>query len=175
MNEFITSFNRVISSEGGFTKDSRDRGNWTGGKVGLGSLKGTKYGISAMAYPKLDIEHLSLDQAQEIYKRDYWDKFMGDQLDPDLAYQVFDAAVNHGVSTAVKLLQSSVGTTEDGIMGNITLNRTLSMDQHKVALTFISKRIKYYTSIKTFAYYGKGWMNRMSQNIQYLNQRIEDY
>jgi hypothetical protein len=42
---------------------------WTTGIIGKGICKGTKYFISAMTYPDLDIKNL-LDQAKAIYKRD---------------------------------------------------------------------------------------------------------
>ena len=45
---FDKVFNRVIGHEGGFQNMHHDRGNWTGGKVGEGELKGTKFGLSAM-------------------------------------------------------------------------------------------------------------------------------
>ena len=49
-----------------------DPGNWTDGKVGVGELKGTKYGIAASAHPTLDIAGLTLPAAEAIYEREYW-------------------------------------------------------------------------------------------------------
>ena len=65
---FDTAFANVIGLEGGYTDDPRDRGNWTGGTVGQGKLRGTKYGISAAAFPTLDIANLTLDAAKAIYR-----------------------------------------------------------------------------------------------------------
>ena len=53
----------TLHHEGGLSLDRRDTGNWTGGKVGLGRLVGTKYGIAASAHPMLDIRGLTLDGA----------------------------------------------------------------------------------------------------------------
>jgi lysozyme family protein len=69
---FESAFTRLIDVEKGFQADPRDRGNWTGGEPGRGLLKGTKFGISAAAYPSEDIEHLTLERAQLLYRRDYW-------------------------------------------------------------------------------------------------------
>jgi hypothetical protein len=55
---FDRTFEQTIGLEGGFSRDADDNGSWTGGRKGLGDLKGTKYGISAAQYPSLDIEHL---------------------------------------------------------------------------------------------------------------------
>lgn len=43
-NKFLE---RVIEHEGGYTDNPKDPGNWTGGEVGKGELKGSKYGLSA--------------------------------------------------------------------------------------------------------------------------------
>ena len=69
MDMFDVIFDRVLGHEGGFQADPRDRGNWTGGEVGKGELKGTKYGLAAMTYPELDIPALTLAEAEAIYSR----------------------------------------------------------------------------------------------------------
>ena len=56
----------LMVSEGGFTNDPNDRGNWTSGKIGVGELKGTKYGISAMAYPLEDIKNIGIPYEQAL-------------------------------------------------------------------------------------------------------------
>lgn len=104
---FDYCFKVVVGHEGGFQKNPVDRGNWTGGRQGVGVLKGTKYGVSAMAYPNLDIENLTLDQAKEIYYRDYWLKLGLDKFEPALRLIAFDAAINHGVSAALSILSKT--------------------------------------------------------------------
>ena len=49
--------------EGGFQKMHNDRANWTGGQVGVGTLVGTKYGITCLDLRGVDIQNLTLDQA----------------------------------------------------------------------------------------------------------------
>jgi hypothetical protein len=55
-----------------YQNDRTDAGTWTGGRVGQGDLKRTKYGISAASYPSLDVANLRLDEAKAIYERDFW-------------------------------------------------------------------------------------------------------
>jgi lysozyme family protein len=117
---FDTAFDRLIGHEGKFTEDPKDRGNWTTGVIGKGQCKGTKYGISAMTYPDLDIRNLTLDQAKAIYKRDWWDRINADDLHPAIVFQVWDFAVNAGMGTAKRKLQKAVGVAEDGIIGPMT-------------------------------------------------------
>jgi lysozyme family protein len=47
MSHFDKAMLPLIEHEGGFQNDPDDSGNWTGGKVGVGELKGTKWGICA--------------------------------------------------------------------------------------------------------------------------------
>jgi hypothetical protein len=58
MSDFDRIFDFVVGSEGGFTDNPADPGNWTGGKIGAGECRGTKFGISAGAHPDLDIANL---------------------------------------------------------------------------------------------------------------------
>jgi lysozyme family protein len=69
MSNFDDSFKELIGQEGGVTKNPKDPGDWTGGKVGVGILKGTKLGIAANTYPHLDIENLTVADAKTIYRK----------------------------------------------------------------------------------------------------------
>ena len=163
---FDKAFELLIGHEGGFTQNPKDAGNWTGGKVGIGKLLGTKYGIAANSYPDLDIKNLTLDHAKLIYKRDYWNKARCDELPIDLAFHVFDMCVNSGISRGVKLLQKTVGTTEDGIIGAKTLAAVKSMDVNQAVLLYNANRLQFYTSLKDFSNFGKGWTNRVANNLR---------
>ena len=163
---FDKAFDLLIGHEGSYTDLRSDPGNWTGGKVGLGVLKGTKYGIAANSYPNLDIKNLTLNQAKTIYKRDYWDKIKGDQLPPDLAFHVFDMAVNSGISRGIKLLQKTAGTTEDGLIGPATLAAVSRMNVANAVLIYNANRLQFYTSLSTFVTFGKGWTNRVANNLR---------
>lgn len=165
MTNYDIAFELVVGHEGGFTNDSRDRGNWTSGKIGVGTLKGTKYGVSAMAYPTLDIRNLTLDQAKEIYRRDYWSKVAGDDLPLPLAFLTFDAAVNHGVSQGAKFLQAAVGAHQDGAIGPRTLERVRAKDVAEAVEVFAVERQLFYTRISTWGTFGKGWTRRLVSTV----------
>src|SRR5262245_64575336 len=105
MAAFEPAVAKTLIREGGsrFTDDPNDHGG------------ATKYGISQRAYPNVDIRNLTEDQAKAIYKRDYWDKVGGDSIASQLvAENIFDTAVNMGVTTAVKLVQMTLGVGIDG-------------------------------------------------------------
>ena len=170
---FNTAFDRVIGHEGGFQNDKKDRGNWTTGEVGKGLCKGTKFGISAMSYPELDIQNLTVNQAKDIYKRDWWNKYKLDNFHPAIAYQLFDAGINHGMKTAIKFLQRSVGVDDDGIVGPKTMEAVNKLDEVEIAIGFLAARLQYFTEVKTWNEYGKGWARRVVTNLKYVPEDIK--
>lgn len=161
-DRFDLCFDRVVGHEGGLSLDRNDRGNWTSGKIGVGSLNGTKYGISAMAYPHVDIRNLTLEDARDIYRRDYWNKCRCDDLPKAIDYLVFDAAVNHGNSRSAKFLQTAVGASADGVIGEKTVAKVSAQDSlENTASQFCVTRGLYYTEIGTFQRYKLGWFRRL--------------
>lgn len=126
MADFLYAHSKTAISEGGYSSDPDDRGNWVDGV-----LVGTRYGISApvlraylgRAISSSDMKNLPLSTAQDIFRANYWDKVRGDEiLSNEAAYQVYDMAVNAGVSAAVKLAQKALGLPQTGVMDNLTLN-----------------------------------------------------
>lgn len=170
---FDSAFKRLLQYEGGYTNDPKDRGNWTTGIIGKGECKGTKYGISAMSYPDLDIKNLTENQAKEIYKKVYWTDIGLNKLEPCLAVQVFDAAVQHGTKISVRLLQEVLNVPVDGIIGIATLNTLKFLNQKELSFRYIARRLKYYVSLRTFSTYGKGWINRMASLLEEASSEDE--
>lgn len=167
MTGFDLAFERVVGHEGGFGADPKDRGNWTTGIIGQGALRGTKFGISAMSYPDLDIKNLTLEQAKAIYKRDFWDRAKGDQYDTAIAYQLFDIAVNNGNGNAVRMLQRAAGVADDGQVGALTIAAVKSLTVTDVIMRLNAERLLFITKLSTWATYGKGWTNRVAGNLQF--------
>lgn len=129
----------VAGIEAGFTKDPRDPGNWTSGKLGVGSLKGTKYGIAASAYPELDIENLTLEQARDIRKRKYWEASGCDSMSWERALCVYDCAINQGES-AEELIAKHAGSD---------------------VVEFMTARAQRYAANPHIATFGHSWFHRM--------------
>lgn len=164
---FDQAFDRLIGHEAGYSIDQRDPGNWTGGRPGVGTLKGTKFGIAANTYPDIDIKNLTIDDAKAIYRRDWWLKIGADDIDGAIVFQMWDFAVNAGMSTAKRALQRAVGVADDGQFGPRTIAAVKAMTITDVILRFNAQRLRYYTSLSTWATYGKGWTNRVAGNLDY--------
>ncbi len=145
----MTSFNtfdeivqEVIISEGGskYTNDPDDPGGET------------KYGIAKRFNPEVDIKNLTEDQAIEIYRNKYWDKFHIEMLPPRLRYIYFDMIINPGSGAAAKILQEAANGKNrkypekilvvDGQIGPKTLDALSGVELERVR----SYRVKYYAS-----------------------------
>lgn len=164
---FDDAFERLISHEGGLSLDPRDPGNWTGGRVNVGELHGTKYGIAANTYPDLDIANLTLERAKAIYYRDWWQKIGADEIDGAIVFQMWDFAINAGMSTAKRALQRAARVADDGQIGPRTIAAVKAMTVTDVISRFNAQRLRFYTSLSTWPTYGKGWTNRVAQNLDY--------
>ena len=164
---FDEAFDRLIGHEGVFSNSREDPGNWTGGRVGVGELKGTKYGIAANTYGDLDIKNLTLEDAKAIYKRDWWLKCGADQLDGAIVFQMWDFAVNAGMSTAKRALQRVARVADDGQIGPLTIRAVRAMQTTDVIMRYNAQRLRYYTSLSTFGTFGKGWVNRVAGQLEY--------
>lgn len=136
-------------AEGGLVNDPNDPG-------GL-----TKFGISRKAYPNVDIEHLTEDDAAALYARDYWTVADCDQLPAPVALAVFDAAVNQGPDTAKRLLQLAVGARADGVIGPATLGAVFAAAPAAVVERFLERRWDRYRSSQHAGSSLRGWTFRL--------------
>jgi len=160
---FERMFEELIGSEGCFTNDPRDSGNWTGGKKGVGVLKGTKYGISAAAYPELDIEHLTLADAKYYFRRDYWNRCKCDLLPDYLCVLVADFAYNSGCNRAIRILQKTLGVKIDGVIGNATLCAVNGANRKKLIADYCDNRLTFLQRCSGWSFYGRGWTARVER------------
>jgi len=156
-------FDRALGHEGGYTNDPRDPGNWTGGKVGVGKLLGTKFGIAANTFPDLDIKNLTAEHARKIYKDLYWDKVKGDELPAGIDWAVFDYAINSGPFRAIVGLQRALGVADDGKLGPVTLEAIRKANPRRVVNALCDERLKLMKSLRHWPTYKKGWTRRVSE------------
>lgn len=164
---FLTAFDRLINHEGGFQNNPKDRGNWTSGKIGIGTLRGTKYGITAMTYPHLDIESLTLADARMIYKQDFWGKAGCDLVPDNMKFDVFDTAVNSGPAMATIFLQRAVGVDDDGILGPKTALAISNFDPGRLHARFNGWRLDFMNDNRAqWEEFGRGWAQRIADNLK---------
>ena len=160
---FDHAFLKLIGHDGGLSLDPKDRGNWTTGIIGRGELKGTKYGISAMSYPHLNIQALTLNQAKDIYQKDFWGQ--SDLLPDAVRFDFFDAAVNSGYVQSVTWLQRAAGASDDGVIGPKTLLAVRKSNPQQLAKRFNGHRLSAMTNMKAWDSQGRGWARRIAANL----------
>jgi lysozyme family protein len=160
ITNFDKAFAIVVNAEGGLSLNPKDPGNWTSGKVGVGELKGTKYGVAAASYPKLDIKNLTIDDAKAIYKSNYWDKVSGDLFPYEIALPLFDAAINQGITRAIIQLQVAVGVNPDGVMGPGTIAAVQKANMDNLLVQFMTQEFNFKTHLKIWLTFGLGWLRR---------------
>ena len=146
--KFDKSIAMILAAESGYVNDPNDPGGET------------KYGICKLDYPELDIPNLTREQAIAIYEKNYWEPVHGDELPWPLCVYVFDSAVNQGVTVAIQMLQRSLNTNQDGIIGPVTIrlaNTFGAWHWHR----FMAIRALHYTGTRNFNNYGEGWFIRL--------------
>jgi lysozyme family protein len=142
MADFQIALNITLSPthEGGYQDNPNDSGNWTGGKIGAGELKGTNMGISAEWYPALDIKNLTKEQASSIYQLKYWNPLYTQIKEQDLGNKLFDMGVLMGEGTAVKILQETLrpqfDLVPDGSFGPKTLEAVNASEPTSLLLAY---------------------------------------
>ena len=150
----------VLHEEGGLVNHKDDPGGIT------------KFGISKRAYPDLDIANLTIDQAAEIYKRDYWDKLPAD-IPGSVKFMTFDLGVNAGISRAIKVLQKSIGTNPDGAWGKLSTAALSHYKEQDAILNYSVERQLFYSGLPTFNVFGKGWLKRTLRAYEYARNHME--
>ncbi|PAF44170.1 glycosyl hydrolase 108 family protein [Helicobacter sp. 11S02629-2] len=105
------------------------------------------------------------DSINDFYKSNYWEKIKGDDIkSQDLANQLFDMAVNMGVSRSVKLAQSYLKVKEDGILGDKTLQALNNIDAEVLNLWLVDARKDYYERLArarpALSKFLNGWKKR---------------
>lgn len=156
---FDQAFERLIAHEGGYVNHPAD----PGGETNWGITKRVAM-ESGYGGPMRD---LTRAQAKAIYKTAYWDRAKADQYDGAIGFQLFDAAVNHGVGQGIRFLQRAVGVADDGIVGPVTLRAVAAVPVADVLARFNAERLQFYTNLSTWGTFGKGWARRIVGNLRF--------
>lgn len=162
---FQQIFDRLIGHEGGYVNDLQDPGGETNWGV-------TKRTAQANGYTG-NMKTMTRQQAYEIYRRAFWLRYNCEQMPDAVAYQFFDAAVNHGFGNASRMLQRAVGVLDDGIIGKYSLEAINRNPISDTLMVLNGERLNFYTRLKNFDRFGKGWVNRVAQNLRYGAQDNE--
>lgn len=156
---YDNAFTTLMGNEGGYVNNPADPGGETMYGITQRVAKANGY-MGAM-------KDLPLATAKAIAKKCYWDVTRCDELDPRVAFQMFDITYNGG--HAVQWLQKAVGATPDGILGNATITAANASEPLLVVMRLSAQRLLYYTSLTAWSTFGKGWATRVANNLMGVN------
>lgn len=170
----IVTWKAILENEGGYTDD-------TGGP--------TKYGVSLRFLKTLptieadinhdgkvtveDIEDLTWEDAYNIYNREFWKRLrLGEIQSPRIATKILDMTINLGPATAVKMVQRTVETKQDGIIGPKTIaaiNKAYMKGEDNFILRLCYAQGDRYLELifknPKLWKYRDGWLTRAEKNI----------
>jgi lysozyme family protein len=130
LNNFERAFAVVVGIEAGYVNNPQDPGGET------------KFGITKRQYPTVDIKNLTLEQAQDIYRRDYWNTHDLDTLEYGKALLVFDTAINGGNHARWWSMYGGYPMKD-------------------FAQSFLAERVLYMASLPGWVNFGRGWSRRL--------------
>lgn len=158
MDRFTRCLVEVLKHEGGYVDHPKD----PGGATNLGVTKRIWEEWVGHEVTKDEIKALTHQDVAPLYRRRFWNVCRCDDLPVGLDYVVFDIAVNSGPRQAAKFLQSAVGATTDGVIGNgtITCVKRSALSVKELIDTICNRRELFYKSLPTFPTFGRGWLKR---------------
>ena len=146
--DFLEAFEHLIVDEGVESNDPRDPGGYT------------RYGVSSVAWPNLDLANMTKDDFKEFYFVNYWNAVCAGSFPNAIGDVLFDAAVNQGVVWAIRMAQTTVGVSVDGIMGPVTRAKIEQYNLVRFVERYTTCRIRRYMNTKNFETFGDGWITR---------------
>lgn len=159
---YDSSFDFVLKREGGKVDNQTDHG----GRTNMGITQRTydayrrKHGL-----PTDDVFNMTQGEAKLIYQEFYWDAAHCTIMPTGTDLLVFDSAVQHGNTEAIKLAQRALGVIDDGVLGQHTIDALQKADQKHLADAYLIQRHKLYLDIvkhdPSQAQFLHGWLNRL--------------
>ena len=170
---FKKAFDVVMKHEGGLVNSPNDPGGITNFGISLRFLLASGIDINHdFDINSSDIIDLTKDQAKEIYKKYWWDKYRYNEIIYlDVAIKIFDLAINMGAIQAHKLVQRAINsldnqrqTSVNGILGQKTLAAINAISPMHLLAAIKKEASKFYTLIAernpNLKIYLNGWLRR---------------
>jgi lysozyme family protein len=156
---FPAALNALLKHEGGYVNHPSD----PGGMTNLGVTKRVWEEWVGHEVDEKQMRALTPELVAPLYKKKYWDKVCGDELPTGLDLAVFDLAVNSGPGRAAKMLQKTLGVTQDGAIGPQTLAKAVNVDSSKLIADYNAERLAFLQALPTWGTFGKGWGRRVAE------------
>jgi uncharacterized protein (TIGR02594 family) len=165
---FLKALAHVLEMEGGFADDPYDPGGPTYRGITLSvyaAFKGETVNDASRARLISELKHISDGTLRTIYRERYFKPARCTAFTAPLALMHFDAAVNHGVGAAIRMLQSVVDVTVDGEIGPETLSAIGSRSVVDLLDDYAEARRRRYRALPHFWRVGRGWLRRVDATL----------
>ena len=160
---------KILKWEGGakYTNDPVDKGGPTKYGITLATWKNVGYDKNGDGrIDSQDIKLLTEKDFQMVLKKNYWDKWKGDQINnQSIANLVVDWLWGSG-KWGIIYPQRALGVKDDGVVGQKTINALNSGNQEEIFKKIWKMKQQFYYNIvknnpsqKKFL---KGWLNRLN-------------
>lgn len=161
---FDEALAHVLEMEGGYGDDPFDPGGPTNFGITLevfSRWRGETLDATSRERLKTALKRISPDVVREIYSKRYWQPARCVDLPPAIAFLHFDAAVNHGAGTAIRILQEALGVDRDGEIGPLTLAAVIRAPVENTLEAYAELRRRRYRALPQFWRFGRGWLRRV--------------
>ena len=165
---FEVALAHVLEMEGGWSNDPHDPGGPTNLGITLAvyaASKGVELNDTNRDALMIELKRLKPSAARKIYHTRYWVPSRAGALPSALALMHFDAAVNHGVGNAARMLQEALGVTVDGEIGPETLGAAGRLPVGETTGRYANIRRVRYRSLRHFWRFGRGWLRRVDRTM----------
>lgn len=152
---FPTCLRFTLREEGGWVDNPLDNGGPT--------MKGITFATFRAHFldaTLTDLRTITDTEVSEIYRNGYWNAVKADDLPTGVDLSAFDFGVSAGPGRSIRLLQSAIGVSPDGILGPLSMRAVRAMDPLVVIGNLWRRQMTYYVSLSTFGTFGKGWTSR---------------
>lgn len=148
--------------EGGYVNHPRDPGG------------ATKWGVTHATYdayrrgrglPTRSVRDMTETEYQAILREQFWRPMRCDELPPGLDYATFDGGWGSGPKRGIRWLQRTVGTTQDGLFGPLTLAAVRRVTDVPAAVrTYCRYRLGFMRGLTSlWSVFGRGWAARVAE------------
>ena len=159
-SNFTQTLKWLLASEGGYVDNPHD----SGGATNLGVTMAVLSAWRQRPVSKHEVRLLAAPEATAIYEANYWKHVYGDGLPSGVDYSVMDAAVNSGVSRAIKWLQKTLKVPQTGHIDTLTVAAVSHVtDRVKLVKDYNATRLGFMRSLRVWSVFGKGWSARVHQ------------
>ena len=157
MSHFDKAFDDLLANEGGYSDNPHDPGGRT--------MYGITEDVARAEGYKGDMRMLSKQSAQAIYRRLYWADWF-DDLPYQVAFALFDTAVNSGTGQAARILQRTLGVAVDGVVGPKTKEVMQQVEPMALFIRYNAARLEFLAGLPNWQHFGRGWALRIVNNLR---------